>query len=233
MTMRVSRLSALCIAAAALTASASASAHFYAYIDSAPSSNANNGMMAFITTDTLHSTCNLTTYTFVNHEMWYNVDQTGNHWVEVGLKDGETNSALQCKSDTIFWADSRNGGGYNEHYFTNGWTLGDRYEMQVTAAGSCTWNVVFGGLNLGNSTNNCPGSGRFLLAGIEATNQGVGSVKGFLDSWEELNGSGTWIPGWDGAFLCNGQAGCSSGNPPEIKWIVTGSETEEVHGESW
>jgi len=227
MTMPVAiRLSAMCVAAAALTASTDALAsHYYGIIiNTNVGSDANSGAATLIRSDILHSTCNILTHTFVNHEMWYGV-VAGNpppYWVEVGFKDGATNG-INCVTQEIFWADSRNGGGYHEHYYSNGWTLGDWYETQITSSGSCQWAVVLGGLALGTSTSNCAGSGRYLAGGIEANNQGIGSVKGFLDNWEELNGS--WIQGWDGA-------GTSQSNPPNIKFL-SGSETEEVFNEGY
>jgi hypothetical protein len=158
--------------------------------------------------------------------MWYEVSSTGQFWVEVGFKDGE-NSGGGCVSDEIFWADSRNGGGYNEHYFSNSWTLGSFFGAEITSSGSCQWAVTLGGLNLGTSTANCPGSGRFLAAGIEASNQGTGSARGFLSTWEEQNGSGTWIGSWDGVVPPND---LRSDNPPNIEYLSS-TETEEVHNE--
>jgi hypothetical protein len=216
----------VCVAAAALTASVDAAAdhHYGILLTSSFPVDANDGSSTLIRSDTLHSTCNILTHTFVNHEMWYNTDASG-HWVEVGFKDGATNG-INCVQDMIFWADSRPGGGYNEHYYNNGWSFGLWYQAQVTTAGSCKWNVTLGGLNLGSSTANCPGSTRYLSAGIEATNQDTGSVKGFLFGWEEQNASGTWVLGWDGVSPPNN--GLVSDNPPNILFL-SNEETEEAH----
>jgi hypothetical protein len=222
------RLSALCVSAAALTASANASAHYYGEITTPDiPSDANSGARILIQTDILHNTCNIFTHEFVNHEMWYLTDTSGNYWVEVGFKDGATDG-IDCVTQEIFWADSRPGGGYNEHYYSNGWTLGDWYEMQIVNDGSCSWNVQLGGLNLGDSTANCAGSGRVLQAGLETTSQSSGSAKGFLTEWAELNSAGTWTQAWDGVSMV-------WNSPPYIKQVNQGSNlgTEEVLNESF
>jgi len=225
----ITRLSAACVAAAAVTASANASANFFGVIESSNISNgdASDGEFTFINTTVLHSTCNVLTHTFVTHEMWYLTNPGASDWVEVGFRDGET-AGVGCVSDLIFWADSRpNGGGYHEHYFSNSWTLGDWFAMQIASDGSCAWSVELGGLNLGASTANCPGTNRILEAGIQASNQGTGSVRGFLDGWEEQNTSEVWSGGWDGV---SDPSGLFQSNPPNIEFLSS-SETEETHNE--
>src|SRR6516225_9283096 len=69
----VHRLSAACVAAAALTASATASASYYGVLLSPfiPNGPADEGAWVQIFTDKLFSnTCNQ----WVNHEMWYGTD---------------------------------------------------------------------------------------------------------------------------------------------------------------
>jgi hypothetical protein len=224
----VTPLSAVCVAAAALTASSNASAHYYALVESANITNgdADDGDYILIQTNILHNTCNILTHEFVNHELWYTTDLSGNYWVEVGFKDGETNG-IDCVTDIDFWADSRPGGGYNEHHPDNGWSFGSWYAAEITLTGSCTWNIELGGLSIGTSTSNCPGSGRYLTAGIETTSQSSGSAQGFLTDWWEQNSSGIWNQGWDGAFM-------RYDNPPNIEQVANsqwGLQTEEVLNE--
>jgi hypothetical protein len=227
----VTMLTALNVGAAALTASASASAHYYAVLDTPTITNgdAADGNFINIQTNILHSTCNVFTHEFVNHEMWYNLDTSG-HWVEVGFKDGATNG-LDCVTDILFWADQSAANGYAEHHtnFTVNFNQWDT--LQIGNAGSCTWNIVINGnLTIGTSTNNCPGSGgRFLLAGIESTSQTIGSAKGLLSGWWEQNASAQWNQGWDGAEPTEKQTG-----QPLIQWVPnTGdTQTEETLNES-
>jgi hypothetical protein len=233
-------LSAVCVAAAALTASVNANAtnHYHATAHSDwVFGNADNGAAAIIRADILHQTCNTFVQDFVTHEMWYMTDSSANFWVEVGVYDGEGTNALTnpCENDRIFWADSRPGGGLNVHFYTNGWSLGSYYQVEVTAAGSCTWNVFFGGLFLNASTNNCPGSGRRLYMGIETTNQGSGSVRGFATGWQAQDGSGNWsAQGQDVAGQGWGTMWMNGDNPPNIEQVGDspwGLQSEEVLGE--
>ena len=223
----VTRLSAVCVPVAALTASANASANYYALLSSNTISNgdADDGMFTNIQTNILHATCNIFVHDFVDHEMWYATDMN-QHWVEVGFTDGSSYGGA-CESDQAFWADSRpGGGGYHEHYYSitvdwNNWEA-----LQITADGSCQWDVQAGGWDLGISTWNCPGSARGLTAGIEITSQSSGSVKGFLVGWWEQNGSGQWNPNWDGQSMF-------SWNPPYMQQVGSQLETEEVLNESF
>lgn len=236
----VRQLSAACVAAAALTASANANAdHYHATVHSANTvyGSGDNGAAVVIKTNILHQTCNSFVHDFVTHEMWYRTDSSGNYWVEVGVYDGEGTDAIfnPCENDRIFWADSRPGGGLNVHWYTNGWSFGSYYEAYVTAAGNCTWNVVFGGLALGTSTNNCPGSGRNFLAGIETTTQGSGSVQGFATGWQAQDSSGNWSAlGTSVAGQGWGTMWMNWDNPPNIQQVANspwGIQTEETFHE--
>jgi hypothetical protein len=227
--MRVSistRLSAICALAATLAVSSNASAHYYAvFITAVTNGDADDGDFIDIQTDTLHSTCNTFTKNFVTHEMWYGMDPHMTNWVEVGFLDGADPSA-GCQTTVLFWADQRNGGGFHIHYPGNSWSFGDWYSLQISAAGSCAWNVFAGGAIVGTSTANCPSAGRALEAGIESTSQTTGSAKGYLTAWWEQNGSGNWQQAWDNAYIeWNGQ--------PFIQWLNNFTETEEVLNESF
>jgi hypothetical protein len=232
-------LSAACVAAAALTASASADAHYYATVHSVENiyGPADNGAAIILRTNSLHQTCNTFVQDFVTHEMWYMTDDSGNYWIEVGFWDGEGTNAIfnPCNNDMPFWADSRPGGGLNVHWTNNGWSFGDYYQGVITAAGDCTWNVILGGVTLGTSTSNCPGSGRFFRAGIETTTQGSGSVQGFATGWQAQDGWGNWSAmgqatagqGW-GALWMNWDG------PPNMQQVGDSSwgiQTEETLNE--
>jgi hypothetical protein len=233
----VTRLSSLCVAGAALTASANASAHYYAGHVASVNGNADDGAFVDIWTNILHSTCNDLTQNFVNHEFWYAFG-TGTYWVEVGFKDGETDTSGKCVTQDVFWADNRNGGGYNEH--DTGWELetGTWIPLQISTAGpgSCEWSVWWDNSNIGLSTANCPTSGRFLQSGIETTSQTTGSAQGWLSNWQEQNGSGNWLQQWDNPWICQTPDGnydnCTSGNP-QIQWRWSNTGTEEVLNEGW
>jgi hypothetical protein len=232
------RLCAVCVAASAVTASVDASAHYYGVIETPTITNgdASDGEFTFIKTDVLQCTCNLFEHRFVDHEMWYETDPSADDWVEVGFLDGTTDSDLTCVSDLSFWADNRPaGGGFNQHFFEYSWTIGDWYAMQIASDGSCAWSVELGGIDLGTSTANCPSANRLLIAGIEVTNQDTGSVRGFLEGWEEQNSSEIWHDGWDGVSPPSN--GPSSNNPPNIKFSTefgpSSTNTEETHNEPW
>jgi hypothetical protein len=227
----------MCVAAAALTASANARAqawpHYYGtLVADIQNGDADQGSAIDIFTNALGVwDCN-SIPNFVNHEMWYGVNipppgQLG-YWVEVGFNDG-TNQNGSCDYDIYMWADNRNGGGYHEHYFGSGWSFNTWYQAVVQQQpNSCNWDVWLGNAYLGTSTSNCPGSGRQLSAGIESSTQsGNAWAKGFLEFWEELDSSRTWWMGWDGA-------GGNPSNPPYIQWADSNqTETEEVLNEPW
>ena len=235
-------LSATCVAAAALTASTHASAdeiHYRAYLHSTDwiYGAADNGAAAILRTDILHQTCNSFVNDFDTHEMWYMTDSSGAYWIEVGFYDGEgTNTILNpCVNDVVFWADQRPGGGLNVHFYNYGWSFGTYYQAQITASGSCTWNVGIGGLTLGTSTSNCPGSGRRLYAGIETTTQSSGSVKGFATGWQALDGSWNWsAQGTSVAGQGWGVMWMDANDPPSIKQVGNspwGLQSEETLNE--
>jgi hypothetical protein len=227
----VHRLSVVSVAAIAMTASANASAaHSYGvYINSSISGYADQGSALYQDVNVLTSSCS----EFVDHEMWYGVVSGGAYWVEIGLTSGTTPNG--CQGGIIFWADNRNGGGYNEHYpgnygVTNTWY---RPLIQEQSGGSCSWDVWWQTPDntwhyQGTSTSNCPGSGRYLASGIETTTTaGSQLVRGYQDSWIRLDNTRTWQNGWPGA-------GFYQNSPPYIQWTDgSDTETEEVLNEGF
>jgi hypothetical protein len=220
------RLGAAAAAIAALTASTNAWAqHYYAvtYNNTPPLKGpADNGAYVEIDTSVLHATCNIAQRDIVTHELWYLTDSSGSYWIEVGFFDGAANWP-GCSTHADFWADSRPGGGFNEHFPGNSWNFDTWYGAEVTYIGNCNWTILLGGLNIGTSTSNCPGSGRNLVAGIESDSTDHGSVKGYLRNWWEQDGSGNWKQSWDGLWAHYNQ-------PLNIEWL-NGNETEEVFNE--
>jgi len=220
---RVPATVCLGVAVALLTAAADASAsHYYAEVGngSIPAGDADEGAQIDLETDTLVSACGSN---FVDHEMWYGVVSGGAYWVEAGVTTGVSGGS--CYTRTVFWADNRNGGGYHEHMITNvGWSSGF-YDVQIVQHGSVfgTWDVYFGGLQIGTSASNYPGAGRFLEAGIESTISGSSQqVRGWTLSREMYDSTSTWRAGWDNSGLYNDA-------PAIIGWEDSSDdETKEV-----
>jgi hypothetical protein len=224
----IQALSATCVGAGLLAASPNAFASDYAlyWNPTVASGPADEGAIAEQIVYTLNSGCN----DFVDHEMWYGVVSGGNYWVEVGITSGQTISG--CLGGAVFWADNRNGGGYNEHEPGIQWYTGSPYDLAVTenGSGSCSWTVWWGGngwQNVGTSTNNCPGSGRYLVSGIETTSTASSQqVSGETWGWQMESNNGTWQNNWPTMSLVQY-------TPPYIRWIDSNTTTEEVLNESF
>jgi hypothetical protein len=197
------------------------SGHYYAILWNTDigSHEADRGAAVNIDTTSLTSDSS----NFVNHEFWYGVVPGGTYWVEVGVKDGLTFSGSTVNQH-IFWADNRHGGGYHEHYPAVSWKLNAYYQNKIIWAGrSCAWDVYFGGVHLGTSTNQCSGTNRYVAAGIEATTAGTNEkVTGHLESWQRKDNTNAWHNGWAGA---TGDADC----PADINTSST-STSEVLHG---
>jgi hypothetical protein len=224
----IAGLSAVCFAAAALTSSADASANYFALawnpnITTYP--DAARGIIVDLRTDDLESNCS---GNFVSHEMWYGVDAGPQHWVEYGIKIGETGAGTCLRTATNYWADN-NQFGYFEHYLDQNPLNGADQEFAIELSGACSWNIVSDAEGVvGTSTSNCPGDSRYAAAGLETTTQsGSARAKGFSLGWEEINSSGQVNAGWDGiTFFAN--------NPPDITIAsLFPEESEEVLNESF
>lgn len=208
------------------TSGPAANGHYYGIIlSSPPGTDGNRGDQVALYTTELFDNDGCASYDFVTHELWYGLDSNANYWIEVGFRSGDTYSG-DCVSEVDFWADYRNGGGYHEHYPGNAWNLNEWYNAEIAYANqSCTWNVYLGGLNLGTSTSNCPGTGRNLQAGIEATNTGLGLYDdGYMDDWYQEGSNNVWTAWESLKFSCNETCdiGFTSGS---------GTETHETdHG---
>jgi|HubBroStandDraft_1064217.scaffolds.fasta_scaffold69589_1 hypothetical protein len=236
MRMHHTCLTALCASGLALTASGEASAHYYGQLQNVTSTNgpAGDGAFTQIWTTYLDSQCSLFNRQFVTHEMWY-ASESGNEWVEVGFFTGQTGGCCGCANNEVFWADSRSGHGYSEHDTGNyvGVPFSSWESLQVSNVGTCEWNVEWfntSWTNLGNSTSNCLGTGRFLQAGIESTSQGASQVvEGFLTNWWEENSIGEWSTGWKGGGGATLWDANSPNNGPWIEWDGTDETYEWIY----
>jgi hypothetical protein len=197
--------------------------NWYAVIDKRFTTRADHGAAINVETTTL--TSGSPGSTFVNHEMWYGVTSSCAYWVEVGVDDGATyGSALMHHA--IFWADNRaSGGGYHEHFPAVGWSLGAYYQLKVVWAGGYSWNVYFGGVYLGTSTNNAYGGNyRCLMAGIEASGASARDhVGGHMYGWARKDVNNRWYQDWDGKSLW-------SYCPADIDVDSNNITTEVLHG---
>lgn len=207
---RITAVRIAAMAAAILTASTAAAQYDYAQLLAYDiPSNANSGARVAIETDVLSTeTCS----NHVNHEMWYLTSGTSSsYWIEVGFKAGDPGAPnASCVTDPTsseFWCDARpnTNSYYNCHFYGYGWNYGNWYLAQIDNIGSCTWAVSLGGVQLGTSSSNCAGTGRWLQAGIEHyyPNNETDGAFGFLTQWaeEESPTGGPWISTWDGYFV--------------------------------
>jgi len=202
--MRISRImiSGACVIGVILAlapmeahATCTPSHHCYAILeqDSPPSAANTDGYINIYTTNLNAAS---PSNNFVDHEFWYLNDPANGTWVEVGVTDGVSNG-FGVRDQDIYWADNRVSGGYHEHYPSVSWSLSTYYQVEVAYAGSNSWHVYFGGVLLGTSSSNPPGSSRILEAGIETTADGASDeAKGNLH-WSTSNWGSpylSWTP---------------------------------------
>jgi hypothetical protein len=90
---------------------------------------------------------------FANQEIWTTDDNS--HWVEIGVKDG-LDASNNTHMQAWFWADSRPGDGYNEHFIGSQVTLDTNHEVKIIRNGTDNWNVYGGNSfhQIGTSTSN-------------------------------------------------------------------------------
>jgi hypothetical protein len=79
---------------------------------------------------------------FANNEVW-DLDTSGDYWVEAGLKSGQDYHGAYRDKDW-FWADNRPVYGYAEHDFSEEANLTTKYPVEITYAGTGTWDVYGG-----------------------------------------------------------------------------------------
>lgn len=228
------RMSLLCLTAAMVTASSNASAdHSYATLlnPSVPVGDADNGISCWLQTDSIDaSDCNFGN--IVTHEMWYNmaplVYGVPNYWVEVGVTGGYRADNGGCADHAVFWAQNVPSppspyNGYHEYYPNVSWYLTQEYEVVVQKAwGNCAWDVFFGGVYLGQSQTNCPGTGRSVMAGIETATV-ANYANGRTSNWKRLTSDGIWEDGWDAPGLYAPYPGMS------IDWSGSGTYEYIIH----
>lgn len=151
---------------------------------------------------------------FTNAEMWQDTDNADNfqYWVEGGAEYGYNTADRHW-----FWADNRpNGGGYNQHFPSLGFSLDTNYGIGFTYVGNDQWQVTVGSRYVGTSVANPP-SGLSLEAGTEmTTTSGTRSV-GSISNLSYQNTSGVVTNGWPGSGFHGGGTATASMNNAKTK----------------
>ncbi len=134
--------------------------------------------------------------------MWYGGTSGCHQWVEVGVTDG-LKAGGGTVNQSVFWADSRAPypTNYHEHYSSMRWDMNRYYQARVAWAGvTGQWNVYFGGVFLGTSTNNSFGGDgqRCVKAGIETGQTPIPSdaTAGHLWAFQREDAQNNWHPDW-------------------------------------
>lgn len=148
---------------------------------------------------------------FANFEMWMWTNDTdpnstanSGYWVEEGYSAGITTPGFQW-----FWADSRPGGGYNQHFIE--WATALQYKnVTFTWLGGSNWNVYLSGSLVGTSINNAAWAGGVSI-GAEMAVDTSGQVHAHARNWQYTNG-GSWSPVNPGKEIFTDGAGLT--NPP-------------------
>lgn len=172
--------------------------HHYATVatDSANEPDATHGVAITLDAVDLHSVnCSSEA---VTHELWLTPDDKS-IWVETGLENGYYGTCNN--SPKVFWADSRNGGGFHVHLPNVTANLTTFYQAviwQPNSSYTCSWDVWFGNVYLGTSNSNCFSAGRQGIAGIESTVLSSGShVQGFTSDQFRFDSNFSWQSGWN------------------------------------
>jgi hypothetical protein len=136
---------------------------------------------------------------FANWEMWVDTNDTdpnspnsSGYWIEEGYSAGTVyDSRGPYAGFQWFWADSRPGGGYNEHFIQ--WATAYQYKnVTITYEGGPNWGVYLGGTLIGQSINNGAYAGGTQV-GAEMAVDGNGQTHAHAKNWQYTNG-GSWSP---------------------------------------
>jgi hypothetical protein len=167
---------------------------------------------------------------FANNDMWIvNNASTPVHWIEAGIVKGRfcthiPEGSSQCdhwfsadQNRRYFWADSRQGDGYNGHVDTNDVPpLSTYISDSIARTSSTTWAVHVGQIN-DTSTSN-PLTPNFIRAGTEVTTNNLSASYTVCNAAEGLNwrdSNNVWHPGWNDA---SNDPHIGASNPPHAMW---------------
>jgi len=138
----------------------------------------NDGQEANISASCLHVN-NDAGDNFADNELW-DESSDGSYWEEVGLTSGFASDGTYYSNKTWFWADSRPGGGYNEHEPSNLSSAGTNvaYTVEIFSAGNEEWDI-WGGNSFGPIGTSTSQSATLVqgLAGTEYTSSGGADMR--------------------------------------------------------
>jgi hypothetical protein len=171
------------------SAACSPSSHCYAIAYNLNTST-NHGVFGTVYAHCLYQPNN---GTFVTNEIW-DASSSAAYWEEVGLYSG-IGTNIPYGNKNWFWADSRPGGGYNEHDSSTTANTDTQYRAKVEFAGNNTWYIYGNGnySHFGTSTS----QSATLITGQAGTEYTSGSTSGIRDQGNVSNlqrksSSNTW-----------------------------------------
>jgi hypothetical protein len=123
--------------------------------------------------------------TTVTNEIW---DSSSNnaYWIEDGLTSGPGSNGYNYRN--WFWADSRPGGGYHEHYPSISGAGSGTYSVEIYYEGNNSWGITAGDspTYVGTSANQPVSSTDHVIGGTEymaSSNSGIRDI-GHISSLE-------------------------------------------------
>jgi hypothetical protein len=179
------------------------SSHCYAYAVNGNSAS-NHGVFGELYVDCLYPPD--VSGDFANNEIWDTTSSRGN-WVEGGIKSGVDYHGVYRNKDW-FWADQRPGDSYAEHDTSVAAATGEEWPVEITYAGTNTWDVYGEGdfTEFGTSTSDTAN----LVTGIGGTEYTTNASSGIRDignvySLENGTTGGSWYSwGGDGSNVDQG-----------------------------
>ncbi len=161
----------------------------------------------------------------VTNEIW-DASSNSAYWVEVGLTSGPGSNGYNYRN--WFWADSRPGGGYHEHYPSISSAGSGTYAVEIYYEGNNSWGVTGGNSPtlLGTSTSQPVSSTYYAIGGTEymaASNSGIRDI-GHITSLEFQGLNNNWH------FFGSGPGGSQNFGPGHY---INGSYSSSSSTESW
>jgi hypothetical protein len=208
-------------ASAAVSCASSNGNHCYA--EAVRSVGQNHGVFGEIVVNCLYMPANGNSASVTN-EMW-DASSNNAYWIEDGVTSGQGGNGYNYHH--WFWADSRPGGGYHEHYPNISNAGSGTYPVEIYYEGNNSWGVIGGNSTvlMGTSTSQPVSSTYTVIAGTEymaASNSGIRDI-GHIASLEYQTTGGNW-------YYVGGGGGNENLGPGHY---INGSYSSGSSTESW